>query len=251
MSYKYFIYCLLFTFIFSCNNEVNLTKIEGSRLEINDSLSTDAEIEEFIKPFRNNVNKNLDSIISYSSDTYSKTNGDLNTAIGNLMADAVLQECNPVFNSRTGKNIDMVLLNHGGIRSILSKGNVTTRTAYQIMPFENSVVVVELKGAVIKELISYLQKAKRAHPISGLKLKLDNDYNLISATINNLPIENDKSYFVATNDYLYSGGDRMTFFKKNESLDILNYKIRNVLIDYFAKQDTLKPTIDDRFIKLN
>ena len=167
------------------------------------------------------------------------------------MADAVLQECNPVFNSRTGKNIDMVLLNHGGIRSILSKGNVTTRTAYQIMPFENSVVVVELKGAVIKELISYLQKAKRAHPISGLKLKLDNDYNLISATINNLPIENDKSYFVATNDYLYSGGDRMTFFKKNESLDILNYKIRNVLIDYFAKQDTLKPTIDDRFIKLN
>ena len=251
MSYKYFIYCLLFTFIFACNNEVTLTKIEGSRLEINDSLSTDAEIEEFIKPFRDNVNKNLDSIISYSSDTYSKTNGDLNTAIGNLMADAVLQECNPVFNSRTGKNIDMVLLNHGGIRSILSKGNVTTRTAYQIMPFENSVVVVELKGAVIKELISYLQKAKRAHPISGLKLKLDNDYNLISATINNLPIENDKSYFVATNDYLYSGGDRMTFFKKNESLDILNYKIRNVLIDYFAKQDTLKPTIDDRFIKLN
>ena len=80
---------------------------------------------------------------------------------------------------------------------------------------------------------------------------MDNDYNLISATINNLPIENDKSYFVATNDYLYSGGDRMTFFKKNESLDILNYKIRNVLIDYFAKQDTLKPTIDDRFIKLN
>ena len=63
MSYKYFIYCLLFTFIFSCNNEVTLTKIEGSRLEINDSLSTDAEIEEFIKPFRNNVNKNLDSII--------------------------------------------------------------------------------------------------------------------------------------------------------------------------------------------
>ena len=90
MSYKYFIICLLFTFIFSCKNEVTLTRIEGSRLEINDSLPTDTKIEEFIKPFRDHVNKNLDSILSYSSDTYTKTNGDLNTAIGNLMADAVL-----------------------------------------------------------------------------------------------------------------------------------------------------------------
>ena len=251
MSYKYFIYCLLFTFIFSCKNEVSLTKIEGSRLEINDSLITDAEIEEFIKPFRDNVNMNLDSIISYSSDTYSKTNGDLNTAIGNLMADAVLQECNPVFNSRTGKNIDVVLLNHGGIRSILSKGNVTTRTAYQIMPFENSVVVVELLGKDIKNLISYLQKAKRAHPISGLQIKLDKDYYLLEATIGNKPIEEETIYYVATNDYLYSGGDRMTFFKQSLNTHILNYKIRNVLIDYFKKSDTLSPIIDDRFTKLN
>ena len=83
---------------------------------------------------------NIDSVISYAPETYSKKDGNLNTAIGNLMADAVFSEANPVFNKRTGQNIDFVILNHGGIRSMIPKGNITTRTAYNVMPFENSVV---------------------------------------------------------------------------------------------------------------
>ena len=42
----------------------------------------------------------------------------------------------------------------------------------------------------------------------------------------------------------------MDFFKKSDTLYDLNYKIRNVLLDYFSKNDTLNPTIDQRFIKL-
>jgi len=235
----------------SCREEMHLERIEGKRLEINDSIAGVSKIEDFIKPFREHVNKNLDSVLAFSVDTYSKTDGDLNTAIGNLMADAVLQEANPVFESRTGNKIDLVLLNHGGIRAILSKGNITTRTAYEIMPFENSVVVTELKGTHVKELVAYLQKAKRAHPISGLTIKLDNNYELIEAKVNGELIDDNKTYYVATNDYLYSGGDSMAFFQKSDTLHILDYKIRNVLIDYFSKKDTINPVIDNRFIKTN
>ena len=42
-----------------------------------------------------------------------------------------------------------------------------------------------------------------------------------------------------------NGGDRMDFFKTNDSLYVLDYKIRNVLIDYFTKIDTLNPVIDN------
>jgi 2',3'-cyclic-nucleotide 2'-phosphodiesterase (5'-nucleotidase family) len=251
MNIKYQILSLLLLCFLSCKNEHHLTKIEGSRLEINDSLNSDSSIDEFIKPYRENVNKTLDSVLAYSVDTYSKKDGELNTAIGNLMADAVLQESNPVFSSRTGENIDAVLLNHGGIRAILSKGDVTIRTAYEIMPFENSVVVADLKGKHVKELVNYLTLAKRAHPIAGLEVELDKDYNLKKALINGAIIEDDKTYHIATNDYLYNGGDRMTFFKSSDSLHVLNYKIRNVLIDYFSKKDTLNPKIDNRFIKTN
>ena len=250
MKLKYlFIYFGVIVF-FACNQEKYLYKIEGKQISISDSLETNAEIEAFIKPFREHVSKDLDSVLCYAVDTYSKNDGKLNTAIGNLMADAVYEESNPIFKKRTGFDIDLVLLNHGGIRSIITEGNVTTKTAFEIMPFENSVVVVKLNGQQVQELIDYLKNAKRAHPISGLKLVLDKNYNTVSATVKGEPFDLNKSYFVATNDYLYEGGSNMDFFKTNDSLYDLNYKIRNVLIDYFTKKDTLSPVIDDRFIQL-
>lgn len=240
---------LFLSIAYSCKEIPN--RVEGSRLEINDSITLDKEIENFISPYRDNVNKNLDSVISYAPETYSKSNGEFNTAIGNLMADAVYNESNPVFNKRTGKNIDFVILNHGGIRAIISQGNITSRTAYEVMPFENSVVVVALKGKQINELFDYLSKAKRAHPVSKqVELLLDKDYNIKKALVNSKPVSEDETYYIATNDYLYNGGDRMTFFHPNDSLYTLDYKIRNVLIDYFKRKDTIRPKTDNRFTKL-
>jgi 2',3'-cyclic-nucleotide 2'-phosphodiesterase (5'-nucleotidase family) len=144
----------------------------------------------------------------------------------------------------------MVLLNHGGIRSVLSKGNITTRTAYSLMPFENSVIVVALKGTVIMEMTSYLKEFGKPHPISGIELVLNSDNTYNTILIGGEPVEMEKTYHVATNDYLYKGGDQMYFLKKSDTLYDLNYKIRTVLIDYFKTYDTLSPTKDQRFIKL-
>lgn len=240
---------VLILLLVSCKKDVDLVKIEGQRIEINEDLQPDSSIEAFVKPYREKINKDLDSVLCYAVSTYSKSDGALNTAIGNFVADAVYEQSNPVFNSRTGNNIDFVLLNHGGIRSIISKGNITTRTAFEVMPFENSVIVVGIKGQNVKDLLTYLTKAKRAHPVSKLKIELDENYEINEALINNQTIDYNKTYYVATNDYLYNGGDGMTFFQPNESSLSIDYKVRNILIDYFKKVDTINPTIDDRFIQ--
>jgi len=251
MNFKHLYFAFLVLLAFNCKQETRtLTKIEGKLISIEDSLKTNSEIEDFIKPYRKHVEANLDSVLSYAVDTYSKTDGEFNTAVGNFMADAVYEQSNPIFKSRTGNDIDMVILNHGGIRSIISKGNITTRTAYEIMPFENNIVVVSLKGTNINELVSYLVNSKRAHPFSNFKLTLDSEFNPIKSLINGKKIDTTKTYYIATNDYLYSGGDNMTFFKPNDSLYDLNYKIRNALIDYFKNNDTINPVIDDRFIQI-
>ncbi|MEO1032525.1 MAG: 5'-nucleotidase [Bacteroidota bacterium] len=244
-----FLIILLLSLIHACKEP---QKIEGSRIEIDEDITSSKTVEDYIKPYREHLNKNLDSVISYAPDTYSKTDGELNTAIGNLMADAVYSESNPVFNKRTGKDIDFVLLNHGGIRAIISEGLIKLRTAYEVMPFENAVVVVALKGEQINKMVKYLASAKRAHPISKqFQIVLDENFAIKKALIHNQPISENKIYYVATNDYLYNGGDRMSFFHPNDSLYVLDYKIRNVLIDYFNKVDTINPKIDNRFIKLS
>ena len=247
MNFRYLLIGFSVAVLNSCEQKNYLYKIEGKQITITDSLKTDAKIDAFIKPYREHVSKDMDSVLAYSADTYSKTDGELNTAIGNLMADAVYEEVNPIFKKRTGHDIDMVLLNHGGIRSIISKGNVTTRTAYEVMPFENSVVVVELMGSQVMKMIDYLARAKIANPISGFKLVLDKDYKVKSVSIKGQPLDTNSSYFVATHDYLY---ETMDFFKPNDSLYDLDYKVRNILIDYFKKKDTLDPVMDDRFIRL-
>ncbi|WP_181364051.1 5'-nucleotidase C-terminal domain-containing protein [Algibacter marinivivus] len=251
MRFTHFFILLYFLTFLNCKHEKsNLYKIEGKQIQVTDSIALDSEIEAFIKPFRDNIQKDLDSTLAYSAGTYSKNDGDFNTAVGNFMADAVYSEANPIFKSRTGKDIDLVLLNHGGIRAPLNKGSVSKRTAFQLMPFENSIVVIALKTSQINSLIDYLLKAKRAHPISKLKLTIDENFNLVDAKIKDEHIKNNHTYYVATSDYLYNGGDNMSFFKPNDSIYRINYKIRNALIDKFNKLDTIKPVIDDRFIQI-
>jgi len=250
MSHKPFYILVIICCFLGCKENNNLTRIEGQRISISDSIQPNQKIETYIKPFRERIEKDLDSVLAYAVDNYSKTDGHLNTAIGNLMADAVYSEANPIFIKRSSKAIDLVLLNHGGIRASISQGNVTTRTAFEVMPFENSVYVVALRGTQVQELVYYLSNAKRAHPIYGLKLVLNEDFTIESALINGKPIDNERLYYVATSDYLFNGGDNMIFFKANDTVYDLNYKIRNVLIDYFKKTDTISPVIDDRFIQL-
>ena len=237
--------------VLSCDNSKKLVTTGVQNISINKEIEAVKEIEDIIAPYKVNLDKTMNEVLSFSVDTYSKNNGDYNTAVGNMMADAVFELTSPLFRNRTGKNIDMVLLNHGGIRADLPKGNITTKTAYSLMPFENSVVVTALKGSVILEMTNYLKSFKKAHPISGLELVLNADNSYRKILVGGKSVESEKTYYVATNDYLYKGGDRMDFFKKSDTLYDLNYKIRNVLLDYFSKNDTLSPTIDQRFIKLN
>ncbi len=241
--------CSILLLLYSCKQEgYNTSRVDADLIPINRSIKSDTIITSFITPYKASVDKEMDSVLAYAPNSITKKDSKYNTAIGNLMADAVFELANPVFKSRTGYTFNAVLLNYGGIRSPIYKGDVTTRTAYQVMPFENEVVVVELSGTQMKELFQYLANGT-AHPISNLQVILNTDSSLKKGFIQGHEIIDDETYFIATSDYLQKGGDNMTFFSKPVSLLTLDYKVRNVLIDYFKKNDTIAPVRDDRFIK--
>ncbi|WP_229797220.1 5'-nucleotidase C-terminal domain-containing protein [Arenibacter certesii] len=228
-----------------------LITINGKQLEINQSIKTKDSIEQFVAPYRIRIDHILDSVIAYTPKAISKTEGKYNTTAGNLMADIVMQEVNPIFKARTGNNIDFVLLNFGGIRSVISKGNITARTAFEVMPFENSVFIAELDGKTVGELVEFLIKSSVPHPISGIQIIIDQNKALKEVNIQGKPFDKNRTYFIATSDYLVTGGDRMDFFKNHVSLMDSDYLIRNTMIDYFKKVDTILTTIDDRFIQID
>lgn len=234
----------------SNQDQLSISEISSKRIQIDESIKGDEDINKFIAPFKEHLNNTLDSTLAYNPKLLSKNDGDLNTAIGNMMADALMLQANPVIKKRTGRDIDFVLLNHGGIRSELPQGGVSTRSAYNLMPFENEIVVAELSGVKIKEMLRYLERAKTAHPVSKeIQIRANKDYSIFEAKIKGEQIDKNKTYLVATSDYLYNGGDNMAFFKDPINLYSTNYKIRNALIDYFTRVDTIKADIDKRYIR--
>ena len=235
--------------IVACETKSNQQKY-GFNIEINQQVLSDSSIVKYYQPFKKSLEESLmNTPISYSPETYKKNDGELNSTLSNLFADATYEMSNPVFNKMSGKNIDIVLLNNGGIRSIISKGNISEKTAFELMPFENSIVVLELSGFSIIKMIDYLRKVKLQHPISGLQITLNNDYSVNEVKINGVSIENEKKYYVATTDYLLEGGDKMYFLAETTKTTDINYKMRDILIDYFKKYDTLKLKSDNRFIR--
>jgi 2',3'-cyclic-nucleotide 2'-phosphodiesterase (5'-nucleotidase family) len=250
LIFRYFVILLTFCSLFSCKtNKYYNYKVEGKKIGVTSEKGENKEIEAYIAPFRANITKELDSVLAYCPEILDKSIGKWQTTIGNLLATIVFELGNPVFEKREHKSIDFCLLNSGGIRSIIPQGNVTSRTAYEVMPFENSLYVVALKGSQIKEMGTYLLAEKKPHPLYGIQFYVDkNNLTVKRIEINGKPIDDEKIYYVATSDYLSNGGDNMTFFKESTEKYDLDYKIRNILIDYFKKVDTIPVLKDEKII---
>ncbi|RDY62027.1 5'-nucleotidase C-terminal domain-containing protein [Flagellimonas nanhaiensis] len=235
----------------SCKQEKGeLSKIQGQQIQIDSVLKSVDSIESYVAPYRNRINQVLDSTLAYAPKSLLLDDGIRNMSMGNLMADIVLWETTPLFNKRTGKELDFVVLNRGGIRSIISAGNVNARTAYEVMPFENYISVVELSGTAVRELINFVCSASRVHPIAGMQIVLDKKGGLESVNIQGKPFDENRTYFVATSDYLVQGGPSIGFFNEIISTTDTGYLLRNAIIDHFRKVDTLTAKVDDRFIQL-
>ncbi|MGI9550743.1 MAG: 5'-nucleotidase C-terminal domain-containing protein [Aurantibacter sp.] len=236
---------------FSCKSDsVYLAQIAGKQIAVDSSVVPEKQIDSFVLPYYSRINTVLDSTLAFAPKMLSKDDGQYNTSAGNLMADLILEQANPIFKSRTGKEVDFVLFNHGGIRSIISKGKVSARTAYEVMPFENGITVVELNGNSVEELANFLIKSGRAHPISGIQIVIDKNDRLKTIKVQGKPFDKERNYYVATSSYLVTGGDDMGFFKKGVAFTETDYTIRNAMIDYFKKKDTIFAEVDDRYIEL-
>jgi len=244
---KLFVIFLTLFSALSCSKQVlHVTTIEGKLVPIVNTTNQSSEIDAFIKPYREHINKDLNTVLAYCPETLDKSSGKWQTKIGNLQSDVTRSQGNRVFKSRENKNIDICMLNSGGIRSVLPKGDVTARTAFEIMPFENSLVVIALKGEQITELVNYFIADKKPHPLSGMSFTIDKNGKPKNIQVQGKALNLETIYYVATNDYLANGGDNMTFFSKGVQKYDLNYKLRDILIDYFKDVDTIPVPTDIR-----
>ena len=230
-------------FATGCSSNYNYDNIDYSRIDIiglEDSTLTD-----IINVYKDSIDLKLDNVIGFSRGLYTKddySNTKFNSSLGNLIADIIYKQADSVFYKSFGNNIDFVLQNHGGIRSSLLEGEIKLTDAYKILPFENEIVVLEISKEVFDEMVLFLSNEKFPHPISGFSIMND------KALIDREKSLNDK-FFLATNDYLLSGGDNMFFLEKNSRVFNLGYSLRDAFIDYTINEEDIESKVDNRFIR--
>jgi len=240
---------LLFFVLTSCQETTyQLQKIKAETSVIDSIVEPEERISSFINPFKVKVDAEVNKIITYASNDLSKNDGKLQSSLGNIMADVMYDKANSFLTTKTGQTVDFAMSNHGGIRTTIFKGDVTIENVYKLMPFENRIVITELSYEKVLELFDYFIKEQRAHPLSK-QVQISIQNNKEEITINGKSLEKNKTYFVATSDYLQEGGDKMTFFREPKSLFDTNTLFRDAIIDYFSKKDTLKANFDNRIIK--
>ena len=230
-------------FATGCSSNYNYDNIDYSRIDIiglEDSTLTD-----IINVYKDSIDLKLDNVIGFSKGLYTKDDYSkikFNSSLGNLIADIIYKQADSVFYKSFGNNIDFVLQNHGGIRSSLLEGEIKLTDAYKILPFENEIVVLEISKEVFDEMVLFLSNEKFPHPISGFSIMDD------KALIDREKSLNDK-FFLATNDYLLSGGDNMFFLERNSRVFNLGYSLRDAFIDYTINKEDLESKVDNRFIR--
>ena len=230
-------------FLIGCSSSYNYDFIDYSRIDINGP--EDTTITNVINVYKDSIDLKLDNVIGFSKGLYTKDDYSeivFNSSLGNLIADIIFKQADSVFYKSFGNNIDFVLQNHGGIRSSLLEGEIKLTDAYKILPFENEIVVLEISKEVFDEMVLFLSNEKFPHPISGFSIMND------KALIDKEKSLNDK-FFLATNDYLLSGGDNMFFLERNSRVFNLGYSLRDAFIDYTINEEDLESKVDNRFIR--
>ncbi len=226
----------------SCRTGYSVASVEGGRLEITAALDEhpDAAALAVLAPYQRTVDSIMKPVIGQSARFMDRYRPE--SELSNLVADILRTSTSDYI----GREAEVAVTNIGGLRTSLPKGDITFGNIYEITPFENSLCIVQMKGALLKQLFSNIA-SRRGEGLSGARLVISKDGKLLSASVGGKPIKDEQVYTVATLDYLAEGNDYMTAFIEVPEADKVVYPeatIRQLFLNYVNGQTRAGKKID-------
>lgn len=194
-----------------------------------ESQQEDSLVNHVILPYQLKLEEEMNEVLVISAEEFPKEKGKAETKLGNLVADLSMEVAQKMYDD----NIDFCLLNFGGLRTSLPQGEITRGKIFELMPFENELVVVTLSETKFLELMEYLKNVG-PQPVSGLSF--DFTINIENEIKNLFSQEGTSEINILTSDYLANGGDNMTFFLNPIKTKKVGIKLRDAIIQYCIEQ---------------
>ena len=176
-----------------------------------DPLIQEAD-EAMLAPYRHAV----DSILSIKVAVSTAKMGRGTPPLVNLISDIV----DEIGSSMAGRKVDLALMNRGGIRCDLPKGTVTKGLLMEMLPFDNKVVLIEIKGSDLMDAFDVMASRGGDGVSSGVRASIDPDTKKATdVRIDGEPIDPDRIYLISTIDYLAEGGDYMASLTRGKIVE--------------------------------
>lgn len=237
---KYFF--LLFTILLltECKPPVYF-KTADTSLKLDSTIADNKQVRDLIAPYKTKLDAEMNEVLVISSEEFPAERGKPETKLGNLVADLSLEVANQLYKPTDNDSIDFCLLNFGGLRTSLPKGPITRGKIFELMPFENELVVVTINKKRFINFNWYLYESG-GQPVSNIKTKKIHMEEMSKITYGPFIFKNDKyssnnEFKILTSDYLANGGDNMIFFLNPIKTEPVGIKLRDAIIQYCIEQN--------------
>ncbi|MGY8987749.1 MAG: 5'-nucleotidase C-terminal domain-containing protein [Flavobacteriales bacterium] len=219
----------------ACSTQFIIDSKQNSIISV--SATPDSLITSIINPYKTGIDSVMNEVLCVSE--IEMTKGRPESLLGNFVTDLCLEQYSDL--------ADICIMNNGGLRSTLPKGNITRGDIYKLMPFDNELVVVELDAKDFEGLLEYLV-SRGGEPFSGMNIVITENEKIINHTLlRKIDFSKGETIKVLTSDYLANGGDKMSFFKDKKQTKV-RVKLRDAIINYCLSKDTITSKLDGRLI---
>lgn len=201
----------------------------------------DTEIVEFLKPYQAAVDSINNVIIAYSEYELDKTR---TGGLANLTADIGYHYGKEVADSLRDAgveipNVDMAIMNVGGIRHHMGIGPITEGQILSTYPFSNRVVLIGVKGKDIIEAMK-VSAAKGGEAVSeNVRVVTDPHGNLKRVVINDKEMDPEREYIVTTIDYVAEGNDDLVSLANHRKIWVSDEEVSVPILQWIKRQNKL------------
>jgi 2',3'-cyclic-nucleotide 2'-phosphodiesterase (5'-nucleotidase family) len=179
--------------LIACHSAKNTASISTTNTplyreyKVDDSYGRDSNVVTFIKPYSIEVRKQMSAVIGETGTPLTRETPE--GTLGNFVTDAMLRRAIASYN----RTVDASFVNDGGIRiDDIAKGPIALGKIYELMPFDNTIVLLKLNGTQLLHLLDFIA-TKKGWPVSGIKMQIKDD-KAINQSINGKSIDANTFY---------------------------------------------------------
>lgn len=224
MFTKKYLPLVLVLLLAACNTLYQPTQLVYDDYRITAQQPKDSTMLRLLEPYSDSINKSMNAVVGFAEESLEKRQP--SGTLGHFVADAMLFSARKAFNMP----LDAAFVNYGGQRiTQMPKGPVTRSTIFELMPFENLVIVQSIKGDVLQQFLDHIALSG-GWPVAGITFQIK-DKKAVNVLVNGEPLDVNKTYQIVNSDYVANGGDHAAMLKDIPQQN-RGYLMRDAIFDY-------------------